>query len=147
MANCLLRIGMLILISGQILLGYYRLTENKFLTQMLTDRANETMNENPLAPFMFPNNKATITGIDELFYIDTFVEFAVPVLLVFTGWRVWVVGSIIHLIATPSFLYNIFGSTKTEFQEIMTVMTFLQILGCLLYIFSVKKKVSIPNHP
>ena len=84
------------MISGQLLLGYYRVAHNEFLTGILATKANETSNENPISPFLFQDRpKAEV--IHQYFYLDVFVELGIPTLLLLTGWRIWAIGSIIHL--------------------------------------------------
>ena len=144
MANCLIRIGILILLSGQILLGYYRYTQKEFVLGFVLEGVKNYQNENPFVAMFFPNGP-DMQPLRDVYWLDIFIELAVPVLMVFTGWRIWLLLSLIHFIITPSFIYNLLGSNKNEFQEVMSIMTILQILGVFLYITSVRKFKAIPH--
>eukprot|EP00345_Euplotes_harpa_P009551 CAMPEP_0168345224 /NCGR_PEP_ID=MMETSP0213-20121227/17416_1 /TAXON_ID=151035 /ORGANISM="Euplotes harpa, Strain FSP1.4" /LENGTH=59 /DNA_ID=CAMNT_0008353379 /DNA_START=265 /DNA_END=440 /DNA_ORIENTATION=+ len=58
------------------------------------------------------------------------IEFIIPVLMLFTGWKIFAYFSILHLVVTPMILYSPFGlAATTQFVGIMQIVTILQLLG------------------
>ncbi|CAI2382836.1 unnamed protein product [Moneuplotes crassus] len=150
MANCQLRIGLMILLASQIFLGYNRMFNTDEFHNYITKTANPHKTENFFHDLLFKGKDMTTKDCEEVWAVDIFCEFVVPALLLLTGWRIWTFFVVAHYLIFPTFVYNTFGETREEFQEIMRIMLFLQFLGVLFYIFNVKKKaVSIvpPNHP
>ena len=138
-----LKIGLLILLISQMHIGYHRISDRERLFTRFVVAIQKSASENPLYQHLFHGNlQNKFLIVFHLF--DTFIEVIIPILLLLTGWRVLLILSLLHFLVLGSWVYNLFGETKTQFQEIMSMMTIMQILGVLLYIFSVRKPTKIP---
>mmetsp|Transcript_14533 Transcript_14533/g.16251 ORF Transcript_14533/g.16251 Transcript_14533/m.16251 type:complete len:148 (-) Transcript_14533:35-478(-) len=144
--NCLIRIGVFLLFSGLMCIAYYKLTDKHNWIVQQVEMANVDFNEKPFGPYMYPEGEATIQSLYDCYYQDLFIELVTPILLVVTGWRILLALPLLHFVVYPSMIYNTLGQTRNTFQNEMGPITFLQTLGILLYIFTVRTKAAVP-HP
>uniref|UniRef100_A0A7S3NXR0 Uncharacterized protein n=1 Tax=Euplotes crassus TaxID=5936 RepID=A0A7S3NXR0_EUPCR len=149
MANCLLRIGILIILVSQVFLGYNRVFKTDEFNAKFIEKSAEYQSENIVHSIVFGDRVIDEKVCEEVYHLDIFYEFVIPVLMLLTGWRIWTAFILLHLVGLPAFLYNISGHTRGEFEETMRIMIFIQILAVLFYTVTIRspKKGPIAPHP
>ena len=144
MANLQLRVGVFILMFGQMLLGFYRITDNNMIANMSYQKVLESKElfkqyNTPILDWLSvkENYETMITPIR---VCDTSIEYLAPLLILATGWKVFALLNIVHLVITPMILFNPLNKAPSPFARIMQIMTVLQLLGLLLFLAVPDKK-------
>mmetsp|Transcript_8047 Transcript_8047/g.7612 ORF Transcript_8047/g.7612 Transcript_8047/m.7612 type:complete len:140 (-) Transcript_8047:20-439(-) len=139
---------MIILVS-QVFIGYNRMFKYDEFHANLIEKSAKHRSENVLHEILFKDQVIDAKVCEEIFNIDIFTEFGIPLLMLLTGWRIWTVFILLHLVGFPAFYYNITGHTRGEFEETMRIMIIIQALAVLFYIVNIRspKKALTPPHP
>ena len=123
---------------GQMMLGFHRVTDNnmisnRFYHKMLENKESlKSYNIDYLNWISIRENYETT--IAPIRILDTSIEIICPFLLLITGWKLFAIPNILHLIVYPLIMYNSMHKPVPEFTQIMQVLTIFQLLGLFMFL-------------
>ncbi len=149
MGNLQLRVGILILLIGWGYMGYERVFNKDSFYDTLLGKINSHWDDNPFHSFWFGEKEGTMEDVLAAYEIDVAIEYACPILLLLTGWRIFLIHPIMHVVMTGGWAFNAWGSRKDDFKFVMSIQMWIQLAAMLLYMTSIcKKKAPLPaDHP
>ena len=138
MANIQLRIGVFVLLLGQMFLGYNRFMNSQMIAEMYYTKvvsSNQIYGPYGVPGIAWLAERANYDSVlQQIRLLDCTIELIAPLVLLATGWKLIAVVNIIHLVIAPMIMYNPLDAAANGFSKIMQIMTVLQLLGLMLFL-------------